>query len=167
MYTGMGARVGRASGAFESSSSAGRGGRICTSPSGRAGFARGTARIAATAPLSQRSEAAGGGGGGAPPAPAPPGYALGYSLRFNGGDGPYLTWTPSAAGNRKKWTIAYWMKRAAMGATMHTIGVEKSGGSSHLNHYAHADNRLMLCEYSSGSFNYNLKTKQVFRDPST
>lgn len=32
------------------------------------------------------------------------------SLRFNGADSAYLTRTPSSAGNRKTWTLSFWVK---------------------------------------------------------
>ncbi len=48
--------------------------------------------------------ASGQGGGG--------GFAIERSLRFNSGDSAYLNRTPSAAGNRKKWTWSGWVKRS-------------------------------------------------------
>jgi len=34
------------------------------------------------------------------------------SLRFNDNDTASLSWTPSSAGNRKKWTFSTWLKRS-------------------------------------------------------
>ena len=39
----------------------------------------------------------------------------GQSLRFNDDDSAYLSWTPSAAGNRKTWTWSGWVKRGNFG----------------------------------------------------
>ena len=36
------------------------------------------------------------------------------SLRFNDGDPASLSWTPSSAGNRKKWTFSTWLKRSTI-----------------------------------------------------
>jgi hypothetical protein len=37
-------------------------------------------------------------------------YAVDRSLRFNDGDTAYLSRTPSSAGNRKTWTLSWWVK---------------------------------------------------------
>ena len=34
------------------------------------------------------------------------------SLKINGGDNASLSWSPSSAGNRKKWTFSTWVKRS-------------------------------------------------------
>jgi len=36
------------------------------------------------------------------------------SLRFNDNDSASLSWTPSSAGNRKKWTFSTWVKRSTI-----------------------------------------------------
>ena len=43
------------------------------------------------------------------------GYNIENSLRFNSGDSTYLSWTPSTAGNRTKWTFSLWIKRSKLG----------------------------------------------------
>ena len=42
------------------------------------------------------------------------GYNIENSLRFNSGDSTYLSWTPSTAGNRTKWTFSLWIKRSSL-----------------------------------------------------
>ena len=37
-------------------------------------------------------------------------YAVDRSLRFNDNDTAYLSRTPSSAGNRKTWTLSWWVK---------------------------------------------------------
>ena len=41
------------------------------------------------------------------------GYNIDQSLRFEDGDSPYLSRTPSSAGNRKTWTWSGWVKKGA------------------------------------------------------
>ena len=43
------------------------------------------------------------------------GYQVSRSLRLNSADSAYLSRTPAVAGNRKTWTWAGWVKRAALG----------------------------------------------------
>ncbi len=38
-------------------------------------------------------------------------FTLERSLRFNSGDSPHLTRTPSSAGNRRTFTLSVWIKR--------------------------------------------------------
>jgi hypothetical protein len=40
------------------------------------------------------------------------GYQLEQSLRFNDADSPYVSRTPGSAGNRRTWTMSFWIKRA-------------------------------------------------------
>ena len=44
------------------------------------------------------------------------GYDITNSLRFNNDDSPKLTFTPSSAGNRRTFTISFWVKRGVLGA---------------------------------------------------
>jgi len=43
-------------------------------------------------------------------------YKIDRSLRFNRADSANLTWTPSSAGNRQKWTFSCWIKRTTLHA---------------------------------------------------
>ena len=43
-------------------------------------------------------------------------YEIGRSLRFNGADSTSLSFTPSSAGNLKRWTVSLWTKRTKLGA---------------------------------------------------
>ena len=40
-------------------------------------------------------------------------HTIDQSIRFNRSDTPYMTRTPSGAGNTKKWTLSWWEKRGA------------------------------------------------------
>ena len=37
-------------------------------------------------------------------------YTIDQSLRFESGDSPSLTWTPSVESNRRTFTLAFWVK---------------------------------------------------------
>ena len=39
------------------------------------------------------------------------GSVIDHSIRFNRGDNPHFSRTPSSAGNRKVWTYSVWLKR--------------------------------------------------------
>ena len=39
-------------------------------------------------------------------------YEIENSLRFNSADDPYLSRTPSSAGNRKTFTLSFWVKKS-------------------------------------------------------
>ena len=42
-------------------------------------------------------------------------HLINQSLRFEDGDSPSLTFSPSSSGNRKTWTLSLWVKRANIG----------------------------------------------------
>ena len=44
------------------------------------------------------------------------GSVIDHGLRFNRGDNPHLSRTPSSASNRKVWTYSVWLKRTDFGA---------------------------------------------------
>ena len=44
------------------------------------------------------------------------GSVIDHSIRFNRGDNPHFSRTPSSAGNRKVWTYSVWLKRTDFGA---------------------------------------------------
>jgi len=41
-------------------------------------------------------------------------YTIDNSCRFNSGDSPSLSRTPSGAGNQKTWTVSFWMKKTVI-----------------------------------------------------
>ena len=48
-------------------------------------------------------------------------YEIENSLRFDDGDSSKLSRTPSAASNRKTWTVSLWMKRGNLGTPNKTF----------------------------------------------
>lgn len=56
------------------------------------------------------------------------------SLRFEDGDSPSLRRTPSSAGNRRTWTLSFWLKRANItGSTMWILGTTADSSANELN----------------------------------
>jgi hypothetical protein len=97
-------------------------------------------------------------------ASAATGFQVSRSLRFNSADSAYLSRTPASAGNRKTWTWAGWVKRANLGAQMSifTAGTNASTALDTIEFIS--SDKLDIYSYN-GSFNYNYRTTQVFRDP--
>jgi len=94
-------------------------------------------------------------------------YEVERSLKFNDDDTAYLNWTPSSAGDRKKWTFSAWIKRGTLGGT---AGEQRIfGGNANASHIYFPSNDEItwdLANEASGSASGNLNTTQVFRDPS-
>ena len=53
--------------------------------------------------------------------------AISTSARFDDGSSHYLNRTPDSAGNRRTWTLSYWVKRGGMAANQGVFGAESSG----------------------------------------
>ena len=89
------------------------------------------------------------------------GYTIDRSLRFRASASAYLNRTPASAGNRKTFTISFWMKRGASLSDNYLFEA-----------YLDNANRSFI-RFGSDSFIFaqtgtvnNLITTQVFRDPS-
>jgi hypothetical protein len=94
-------------------------------------------------------------------------YTIEQSCRFNDDDSPGLARVPGVAGNRRTWTWSGWVKRGAIG-TGGTF-VLFSGGTTAADHVAldlDGNDVLNFAEIVSSSYVWNLRTTQVFRDPS-
>ena len=88
-------------------------------------------------------------------------HTIDQSLRFEDGDSPYLSRTPSSAGNRKTWTWSAWVKRGNLGLKrLFTAG---TSGSSYIQ-IRFDTNDEILCSSEQPSLVLNLKTTQKFRD---
>jgi len=88
------------------------------------------------------------------------GYEIANSLRFNDDDTPYLSWTPSSAGNQKTWTYSVWVKRGNMALDAFVLF---GRGDTHLRF---SSDDLIGCNLRGGSTNYFLFTEAKYRDPS-
>ena len=84
------------------------------------------------------------------------------SLRFNSADSAYLSRTPSTAGNGKTWTLSTWVKTSSNG-TLLCNGVASSGDNGIYVQYS--SNTLYVGTWTT-SWQWNLITNRVFRDPS-
>ena len=76
----------------------------------------------------------------------------------------YLNRTPSGASNRKTWTFSTWLKRSKLGTG--SCFFQCGAGTVEFGAYFMANDTLEVYEYDSGSFRFQYKTDQVFRDPS-
>ena len=98
------------------------------------------------------------------------GYNIEQSLRFEGGDSAYLSRTPSSVGNRKTWTMSFWVKRSNIDTSQHCniISIQASNNDSgyfsveFLKSGSNEDKFRV-----SGWSNSFLITDRVFRDPSS
>ena len=98
-------------------------------------------------------------------------YEIENSLRFDDGDSAYLSRTPSAAGNRKTCTISMWIKRGSLGINGQLFTVAEGATTS----YGRTEMVLDTSDNltwkirtdPSGTTLLELKTTQVFRDPSS
>ena len=88
-------------------------------------------------------------------------FTIDNSLRFNAGDDPFLSRTPSAASNRKTWTWSAWVKRADISNTDR----ELFGTAAEGDVLKFTDSRIMW--FNNGSASSFLSTSAFFRDPSS
>ena len=87
-------------------------------------------------------------------------HTINNSLRFNAGDDPFLSRTPSAASNRKTWTWSAWVKRATIDNTVR----ELFGTAAEGDVLRFTDSRIGW--FNNGSASSFLSTSAFFRDPS-
>jgi hypothetical protein len=91
------------------------------------------------------------------------GYEIERSLRFNSADSAYLNRTPGSAGNRKTWTLSFWVKRGAPTGSDIGIFSTYSGSNPATACYFNSNDGITFYNYS-GSYQFQLITTQVFRD---
>ena len=87
-------------------------------------------------------------------------YEIEQSLRFD--DGAYLSRTPSTASNRRTWTWSGWVKLNGAGNRALFSANNPSSAGHIIRVYT---NQLSILGYNGG-FSYQLRTNQLFRDPS-
>ena len=93
-------------------------------------------------------------------------YQISRSLRFSSGDSSYLSRTPASASNRRTWTWAGWVKRGAVGSGTYAIADARTGSNESPIMFGETTaDTLSVYEYNGG-FIWQLRTTQVFRDPS-
>jgi hypothetical protein len=94
--------------------------------------------------------------------------AEGQSLRFNDNDSAYLNWTPASAGNRKTWTLSFWMKRSNLNSSeTYPCAIKFNNGTNRQFIFALTSNDEIGLDFiTGGSYDGDMKTVAVFRDPS-
>jgi len=88
------------------------------------------------------------------------------SLRFNSASSDYLSRSNGTPTSLRKYTFSVWTKKTATGA-LHTLYSNGTNADNYM--YIHFNNSTEQLEYvdvKSGSYQVNLKTNRVFRDPS-
>ena len=94
-----------------------------------------------------------------------PTYEIEQSLRFDSTDYTNLSRTPSSAGNRKTWTISFWLKRAKISDTSHyyVSAYASNSDSGNWNITSTTPD-----EFSVGAYNGEiLRTTSKYRDPAS
>ena len=89
-------------------------------------------------------------------------YEIERSLRFNDDDSPYLSRTPSGAGNKKTFTWSGWAKRSSFARGV-LFGTGTSLGSQEAG--IEFDGLVIRCYSYTGSFVFNVTTSANYRDP--
>ena len=92
-------------------------------------------------------------------------YTIDNSLRFDDGDTPYMSWTPSAANSvRTKWTISAWVKLGNLG-TVKDIFSAGDGAGKEMAFGIGSDARIGVYNYTSGD-DWRVIGSMLLRDPS-
>ena len=86
-------------------------------------------------------------------------YQIDNSLKFNRGGSSKLGITPGSAGNRKIYTISFWVKRSDVSAQQNIFGTASEGDTL----YFDGGDRLRF--FQNGSSSSYLGTYRLFRDP--
>ena len=94
------------------------------------------------------------------------GYQISRSLRFNSADSAYLNRTPASAGNRKTFTLSFWIKSGSLaaGATGQIMGTTV-GTYDRINFGENSTAQLSFTIDAAGTSKSCL-TPGVYRDPS-
>ncbi len=94
------------------------------------------------------------------------------SLRFNSGDSAYLNKTPSSSGNRKTFTLSYWIKECGKGSSPYSnphilwsgTGSSTRGGIVHRGTSTGLEGKLYLFNQVSTSTNCQVWTSALTED---
>ena len=97
------------------------------------------------------------------------GYEIERSLMLNDNDQTYLTFTPAAQGNRRKYTISWWMKHNTAGyepedGQDHYLFSARRGSNNPQTDINFKGNRLCFEGVTGGSYEYSVATERRFRD---
>jgi len=95
------------------------------------------------------------------PTAGPASYQVANSLRFNKGDDPSLS-RSTGDGNERIGTFSFWMKSDDEGVIFRIY----TDGNNFFDIGVDGNRQLQVRNKASGSYNLDLRTNQVFRDPS-
>ena len=90
-------------------------------------------------------------------------YEIDRSLRFNGADNAYLSFTPGSAGNQTTWTYSVWVKRSALSSADYDI----FGNNANFNDYLFFNATTDNFEYyvsNAGGYSGPHNTNAIYRD---
>ena len=90
-------------------------------------------------------------------------YEIDRSLRFNGADNAYLSFTPGSAGNQTTWTYSVWVKRSAITAADYDIFGNNANYNDYLFFNATTDNFEYYVS-NAGGYSGPHNTNAVYRD---
>ena len=95
-------------------------------------------------------------------------HTIDQSIRFNPDDSPYMSRTFGTATDPNKWTLSAWAKSAQGGNGMRFLEAGGSSGSEDFIGFggSFGYEKLYFWKRTSSSYNYNLTSTQLFRDPS-
>ena len=100
------------------------------------------------------------------------GYEVENSLRFNDGDSPRLTITPSSAGNRRTFTLSVWLKLTVSPSgdsnfERQILAADDGTGGNNNFDYISINNsdKIFIYNYEGGEA-YVFTSTQLLRDPS-
>ena len=88
------------------------------------------------------------------------GYEIEKSCRFNDNDSPYLSRTPSSAGNRRTWTWSGWAKRGNLSDYVSLFGAYTNSSTRDVIRF-----NLHRVDLQLAGLSTNVTTTAVYRDP--
>ena len=100
-------------------------------------------------------------------------FQVDRSLRFDDASNGHLRRTPSTAGNRKTWTLSFWIKRTEIGGTQYIFNAGNTSNGDHSVMRINSD-QFQMYQYGhggdttawSGGNGSQLRLEAKFRDPS-
>ena len=95
-------------------------------------------------------------------------YAIDQSIRFNSSDSTYMQRTHGAGGNTDKWTVSFWIKKGdhSLSASQFVFGSGANTSNTFDLYFESSPVDTLAIQDYAGAYNVQLKTTQVFRDPS-
>ena len=91
-------------------------------------------------------------------------HLLDQSLKFNDADVQYLTRTPASAGNRRTWTLSFWVKFSTIQAQ--TLFATRTSTNPFGEIRFEADGGFFFYGYTGSAYQYRFDSTALFRDTS-